>query len=105
MSEPTPERERGPHRVYANDAIEVHWEPRLCIHTRNCVNGLGAVFDAERRPWIDVDAADADEIAAAGLTCPTRALHFRRLDARPPEGPAPQTAIRPPPDGPPFGPG
>ena len=74
MSEPTPERERGPHKVYASDAIEVHWEPRLCIHVRNCVNGLGAVFDPERRPWIEVCASDPDEIAATVLTCPTGAL-------------------------------
>jgi uncharacterized protein YbjQ (UPF0145 family) len=25
---------KGVQRVYANDAIEVEWEPRLCIHTR-----------------------------------------------------------------------
>lgn len=102
MTEPTPERERGPHRVYANGAIEVHWEPRLCIHTRNCVNGLGTVFDAERRPWIDVDAADPDEIAATVLTCPTGALHFRRLDGGPQEEPAAETTIEPRPNGPLF---
>lgn len=102
MSEPTPERERGPHKVYANDAIEVHWEPRLCIHTRNCVNGLGAVFDPERRPWIDVDAADPDEIAATVLTCPTGALHFRRLDGGPQEEPAVEATIEPRPNGPLF---
>lgn len=102
MSEQTPERERGPHRVYANDGIEVHWEPRLCIHTRNCVKGLGAVFDPERRPWIDVDAADPDAIAATVLTCPTGALHFRRLDGGPQEEPAAGTTIEPQPNGPLF---
>ena len=80
MTEPSPEQERGPRHDYPNDAIEVHWEPKLCIHVRNCVRGLPHVFDAERRPWIDVDAADADAIAATILTCPTGALHFRRLD-------------------------
>ena len=102
MSEPTPERERGPHRVYANGAIEVHWEPRLCIHTRNCVNRLGAVFDAERRPWIDVDAADPDAIAATVLTCPTGALHFRRLDGGSPEEPDDEATIEPRTNGPLF---
>ena len=85
-----PERERGPRRVYANDEIEVHWEPRLCIHTKNCVRLLGDVFDPRRRPWVDVDAADAEAIAATVLTCltgastsggSTRARRRRRLEA------------------------
>ena len=80
MTEPSPEQERCPRRSYANDAIEVLWEPKLCIHVRNCVRGLPHVFDPERRPWIDVDAADAGAIAAPILTSPTGALHFRRLD-------------------------
>jgi uncharacterized Fe-S cluster protein YjdI len=80
VSVPSPLEERGAARVYADDRIEVHWEPRLCIHTRSCVERLRGVFDPERRPWIDVSAAGADEIAATVLTCPTGALHFRRLD-------------------------
>src|SRR4030095_4585821 len=71
---------RGGTRIYADDRIEVHWEPGLCIHVQNCVRGLPQVFDAESRPWIHVDAADADRIAETVATCPTGALHFRRLD-------------------------
>ena len=84
----SPRKERGPRQVYANDAIEVHWEPKLCIHSRSCVQRLGQVFDPERRPWIDVDGADPDAIAATVLTCPTGALHFRRLDGGVQEHPA-----------------
>ena len=102
MTEPSPEQERGPRRVYANDAIEVLWEPKLCIHVRNCVRGLPDVFDAERRPWVDVDAADADAGAATILTCPTGALHFRRLDGGTQEEPEPETTIEPRPNGPLF---
>jgi uncharacterized Fe-S cluster protein YjdI/CDGSH-type Zn-finger protein len=79
------EAQRGPARVYEGEGIEVYWEPRLCIHTRNCVRNLGAVFDPERRPWVDPDAADADSVAAAVMTCPTGALHFRRIDGGPQE--------------------
>ena len=35
---------RGPTRTYASDVIEVHWEPRLCIHVQNCVRRLPQVF-------------------------------------------------------------
>jgi putative redox protein len=67
--------------VYQNCAIAVHWEPRFCIHTGNCVRDLRRVFDRSSRRWLDVDAADADAIARTVLTCPTGALHFRGLDA------------------------
>jgi len=102
MTEPSPEEERGPRRVYANDAIEVIWEPKLCIHVRNCVRGLPRVFDPERRPWVDVDAADPEVIAATVLTCPTGALHFRRSDGGAQEEPQPETTVEPRPNGPLF---
>jgi uncharacterized Fe-S cluster protein YjdI len=99
---PSPREQRGPSRVYANDAIEVQWEPRLCIHTGNCWRRLGEVFDPEARPWINVDAADADRIAETILTCPTGALHYRRLDGGPQEDAQEPTTIDPRPNGPLF---
>jgi len=99
---PSPEEERGPRRVYANDAIEVQWEPKLCIHTQNCVRGLGQVFDSQARPWVNVDAADPAAIAATVLTCPTGALHFRRLDGGAQEEAQDETTVEPRPDGPLF---
>jgi uncharacterized Fe-S cluster protein YjdI len=96
------ERQRGPARVYAGKGIEVHWEPRLCIHTRNCVHNLGTVFDPERRPWIDADAADADSVAAAVRTCPTGALHYVRTDGGEQEQPEAETSVTPVSNGPLF---
>jgi uncharacterized Fe-S cluster protein YjdI/CDGSH-type Zn-finger protein len=98
----SPEHERGPRRVYANDAIEVEWEPKLCIHTGNCFRGLPQVFKPQERPWVDVDAADPDAIAATVLSCPTGALHFRRLDGGRQEEQEAATTIEPRPDGPLF---
>ncbi len=88
--------------MYANDEIEVHWEPRLCIHAKNCVRLLGDVFDPRRRRWVDVDAADADAIASTVLTCPTGALHFRRLDEGAQEEAPEEATFAPQPDGPLF---
>jgi uncharacterized Fe-S cluster protein YjdI len=93
---------RGPTRTYANDAIEVHWEPRLCIHVQNCVHKLPQVFKAETRPWIVVDGADADAIAATVEQCPTGALHYRRLDGGGQEEPSDETTVEPRPNGPLF---
>jgi uncharacterized Fe-S cluster protein YjdI/CDGSH-type Zn-finger protein len=65
---------------YTNQAISVHWEPSICIHTGNCLRGLPGVFDAEARPWVRPDAASADEIAAVIETRPTGALSYSRYD-------------------------
>lgn len=102
MTLPSPEEQRGPRRVYGNAAIEVQWEPKLCIHVRSCVRGLPQVFDPDARPWIAVDAADADRVAETVLTCPTGALHFRRLDGGPPEPADSPTTVEPRLNGPLF---
>ncbi len=67
-----------PAREYANEEVVVEWHPRLCFHARECIKALPAVFDPERRPWIDVDAASADEVEAAVGLCPSGALRARR---------------------------
>ncbi len=76
------ERKRaGVAREYRDGRIAVYWSPQYCIHTANCLNAQPQVFDAARRPWIDLaTAATPDEIAEAVMTCPTGALTFARLD-------------------------
>ena len=66
-------------REYATDEIVVEWEPRLRYHSQNCVRSLPQVFDDSRRPWVEVDAASADEVEAAVARCPSGALRTRRL--------------------------
>lgn len=69
------------HRDYSNDAITVHWHPEKCIHSGNCVRGLPGVFDTKRRPWIDVNGADADRVQAQVERCPSGALSATRKGA------------------------
>jgi uncharacterized Fe-S cluster protein YjdI/CDGSH-type Zn-finger protein len=92
----------GPKKEYANDDIVVVWEPAFCIHVANCLAGLPDVFDASRRPWVEPDLASADEIADVVMTCPTGALHFRRLDGGPEEPEPAETTIDVRPNGPIF---
>src|SRR5262245_45989318 len=66
-------------KEYATDEIVVEWEPRLCFHSQNCVRSLPQVFDSSRRPWVQVDAASADEVEAAVALCPSGALRTRRI--------------------------
>lgn len=65
---------------YHGAALTVRYDVRRCIHAAECSRGLPAVFDPERRPWIDADGAAADEIAAVVHRCPTGALTYLRSD-------------------------
>jgi uncharacterized Fe-S cluster protein YjdI len=87
-------------RVYANDRIEVTWEPAFCIHAAECLRGLPAVFDSRRRPWIVVDNGSAADIGDVIPRCPTGALHFRRLDGGPQEPVPEETTVAERPNGP-----
>ncbi|QMU57882.1 MAG: iron-binding protein [Boseongicola sp.] len=68
-------------KTYTGKDIEIGFEMKRCIHARNCFLKLPNVFDPEQRPWVNPDAAPAEEIAAMVRTCPSGALTFRRLDA------------------------
>ncbi len=61
-------------RVYSKDDLVVVWKPELCIHSEKCVGALPKVFDPDRKPWIDLGAADAAAIRKAVVGCPSGAL-------------------------------
>lgn len=90
----------GAQRTYETDEIAVHWDSTRCIHTARCVQGLPQAFDTSRRPWIDVTAATADELAEVVARCPTGALRYTRKDGAPQEQPRRPAVAIPIPDGP-----
>lgn len=65
-------------KTYTGRDIEIGFDMKRCIHARNCFLKLPQVFDPARRPWVDPDAAPAEEIAAMIRTCPSGALTFQR---------------------------
>jgi uncharacterized Fe-S cluster protein YjdI len=91
MPEPTAKQ-------YPGEAITVSYDAKRCIHFAECVKGLPAVFDTSRRPWIQVDEADADAVAEVVERCPSGALQYVRADGRVEEPHA--VRIEPLPDGP-----
>ncbi len=97
-----PRKVRDVQREYANDKVRVRWEPAYCIHTARCLTALPQVFDALSRPWVEIDAADADEIAETVMLCPTGALHFERLDGGEQEAAWEPTMVEARPNGPLF---
>jgi uncharacterized Fe-S cluster protein YjdI len=92
----------GVEREYANEQIVVSWEPQYCIHTANCLNAEPEVFDSMRRPWIKLEPATAERVAAAVMKCPTGALRFRRLDDGAQEPIPEETSVEPRTNGPLF---
>ena len=85
---------------YDGDGIVVTYEARRCIHARECVHGLSAVFDPNRKPWVDAKAAAAGDIARVIEKCPTGALQYQRTDGGPQEAPPPKNTVRIAADGP-----
>ena len=63
-------------RVYENEKIRVIWDSDKCIHIANCTNGLPEVFNLNRRPWVNINAADVEEIKRTIDTCPSGALSY-----------------------------
>ena len=70
-------------RDYLGDGITVHWDSERCLHSGRCTNGLPAVFDTSKRPWIGPKGATADDTAAVIDTCPSGALSYTRTDGAP----------------------
>ena len=67
-------------RVYSGEDVDISYSLKRCIHAKECVNRLSAVFDVEKRPWIDADGASGDEVATVIDLCPSGALHYARND-------------------------
>lgn len=73
-------REAGPPRVtgqtreYEANGLRVIWDASRCIHVGKCLRALPEVFDVQARPWVDMEGAEPEQIAAAVRTCPTGAL-------------------------------
>lgn len=63
-------------KKYTNDDITVVWKPAMCIHSKKCWSGLGEVFDPNRKPWIDINAASSADIMEQVTECPSGALSY-----------------------------
>ncbi len=87
-------------RSYDGPGIRVTYDAARCIHAAECVRGLPAVFDPDRRPWIAPADAPADAVADVVGRCPTGALAWERLDGGPAEVPDAKNTVTVSSDGP-----
>ncbi|NWF68261.1 MAG: CDGSH iron-sulfur domain-containing protein [Chloroflexi bacterium] len=67
-------------RHYESESITVSYDVVRCIHAEECVKRLRAVFDPDKRPWIQPQNAAADTLAETIAHCPSGALGYTRQD-------------------------
>lgn len=84
---------------YTGQAITVHDNRSICVHSEKCIKGLGSVFNVKNRPWINPDAATVAQIIEAVNRCPSGALTYTLADAAAEDAP-PLASIRIAPNGP-----
>jgi uncharacterized Fe-S cluster protein YjdI len=65
---------------YTKGELTVVWKPSICIHSRVCWSQLREVFDPTKRPWINMDGADAERIALQVGRCPSGALSIEESE-------------------------
>lgn len=61
---------------YTRDDLTVIWKPDMCIHSTVCWKGLKGVFDPRKRPWINMEGAEAEQIMEQVSRCPSGALSY-----------------------------
>lgn len=66
--------------TYTNEKVTVVWKPKLCIHSAICFKWLPEVFDPKARPWVNINAADAERIVEQVQKCPSGALSIGKED-------------------------
>jgi uncharacterized Fe-S cluster protein YjdI len=95
MSEPASTRKR-----YKGEAVDVSFDPVRCRHAAECLRGLPAVFDRDRRPWIVPDGADPEDVVRVVARCPTGALRTHPIESTASEQPVTPTEVTALPGGP-----
>lgn len=68
---------------YESDDITIEFDSKRCLHSGECVKGLGSVFDPNKRPWIQPENASAEQIKETVHHCPTGALHYKDHKEKP----------------------
>jgi uncharacterized Fe-S cluster protein YjdI/CDGSH-type Zn-finger protein len=84
---------------YRGAAVDVSFDGARCRHAAECVRGLPDVFDVSRRPWIDPDKGDPEQLIRVVALCPTGALRTHPK-AGPQEEPPMPTEVTAVPGGP-----
>jgi CDGSH-type Zn-finger protein/uncharacterized Fe-S cluster protein YjdI len=82
-------------RLVEGTAIDVGFDGKKCIHSRNCVLAHPEAF-VPNAPgeWIHPDAASTEAIVRIAENCPSGAITYRRKDGGPAEAPPMVNVVR-----------
>lgn len=61
-------------KTNTKEDLIVKWEPDKCIHSGICFQGLPSVFNPGKKPWVNMDGAQMEEILNQVKACPSGAL-------------------------------
>jgi CDGSH-type Zn-finger protein/uncharacterized Fe-S cluster protein YjdI len=88
-----------PHE-YKGQEITITYDPKRCIHAKECVHGAPSAFNPNDKPWVHPDASPAHRTAEVIRACPTGALHYHAVDESLAEHPEASNTVTVRPDGP-----
>ncbi len=63
-------------KKYTNGEVTIVWKPDMCIHSVICFRGLGDVFDPQKKPWVNPQGANTEQIVSQIKKCPSGALSY-----------------------------
>ncbi len=76
---------------FSGEAVDVHWDGRLCIHVAECGQAEGDLFETGRKPWCLPDRVASEEVAEVCERCPSGALTYSDKSGRSESPPAENT--------------
>ena len=69
-----------PAKEYHGTDVIVQFDPKICIHSAECLTRLPEVFNLRNRPWVNAGGANAEAIMSTIAHCPSGALSYRQAD-------------------------
>ena len=72
-------------KTYVGKNISIHDNRGICAHAGYCSDHLSAVFKLGAEPWINPDAASAQEIIETIQKCPSGALSYTVANVEQPD--------------------
>ena len=73
------EEKKRPPKEYAGPGITVYYDKYLCKHIGKCTHGFPEVFNADSKPWINVEKLekeDIEKLIEVIKKCPSGALSY-----------------------------
>ncbi|MCH7973403.1 MAG: (4Fe-4S)-binding protein [Bacteroidetes bacterium] len=59
---------------YKKNELGISYDPNICTHSANCMNGFPEIFNIEKEPWVNLDSAKKEKLTEAVKNCPSGAL-------------------------------